>query len=473
MQKLLLLLLIITSFKAFAQNDYGFSEEWSQQYLKYNNKNISIFRSVSFSDSLNGIVIGNGADLSTNLFFRTTDGGNNWDHIKTDSSTFYKDSTGKSQYLHKSNLVREICYPDTSLFLSASCAMDGTRGSYVLRTTDRGETWSCIDLPDSAAIIKIKMRNKYEGIIIDPHGTIYHTSDSGDSWAPIGNMPVVPFRIQYRDGSFPEKDVFILLNNHYLDMGIFYILKSVDKGQTWEYHKVPENIEAYNMFFSDRNHGWVAGYRKNNDTLYSNVIYYTNDGGNSWIKQLDTINGRSSVSTNYELEFSDEKHGAAIGSSSGEVYLTSDGGNHWVDQCPNYSSHLYLNSGFRDASYMSPGRILLAGVSYSTPTQGLLLNYKKGPVNVVDEKLGINQKQWCFPNPVKGKARIEYSVEKTGAVHICLVDLTGRKILSLIDEENTIGSYNFEYDFSSLPSGTYLLRMETSDSNFCEKIIIE
>ena len=72
-----------------------------------------------------------------------------------------------------------------------------------------------------------------------------------------------------------------------------------------------------------------------------------------------------------------------------------------------------------------------------------------------------------YPNPVKGNTQLSYQLNKDAKVMIELVSADGKKIATLINQTQTIGTYNFTIDCKKygLAAGNYNYRMVVVDNN--------
>ncbi len=66
-----------------------------------------------------------------------------------------------------------------------------------------------------------------------------------------------------------------------------------------------------------------------------------------------------------------------------------------------------------------------------------------------------------FPNPVRGQARLRYSVAETGPVRLAAYDALGRTVAILDEGVFAPGAREATFDAASLPAGVYVLRLET------------
>jgi len=81
-----------------------------------------------------------------------------------------------------------------------------------------------------------------------------------------------------------------------------------------------------------------------------------------------------------------------------------------------------------------------------------------------------------YPNPFNPVTRINYDIAKQGNVELSIFDITGRKIISLINEKKDAGSYsvfwNGKNDFGEiLPGGMYIYRIESDSFSSTKKLL--
>ncbi len=67
-----------------------------------------------------------------------------------------------------------------------------------------------------------------------------------------------------------------------------------------------------------------------------------------------------------------------------------------------------------------------------------------------------------YPNPFTHTTTIEYALPASGHVHLSVYDVLGREVATLVDGVQHGGKHTSVFDATSLPSGTYLYRLEAS-----------
>ena len=77
-----------------------------------------------------------------------------------------------------------------------------------------------------------------------------------------------------------------------------------------------------------------------------------------------------------------------------------------------------------------------------------------------------------FPNPVSGTAEIDFSLSEREKVTLKILDINGREIINLADEERDAGFYTEEFNSALLKGGIYICTLKTSNKTSSRKIVI-
>lgn len=77
-----------------------------------------------------------------------------------------------------------------------------------------------------------------------------------------------------------------------------------------------------------------------------------------------------------------------------------------------------------------------------------------------------------YPNPFNPTTTIRFGVPDPGPVRIELYDILGRRVRTLIDQTYEAGSYQEQFDLSSLSSGVYLYRLVTQGRSLTRKMTL-
>lgn len=97
-------------------------------------------------------------------------------------------------------------------------------------------------------------------------------------------------------------------------------LRTTDGGENWAESNIGVSGLAYGVHFTDNNTGWVA-FRDYRDSPNPGIVFYTNDGGDTWTEQLNLNNFPRAVF------FIDEDTGWVGG--RGKILRTTNSGLNW------------------------------------------------------------------------------------------------------------------------------------------------
>ena len=286
---------------------------------KWNKQDSGIFgkplRKVYFRSKTEGWCIGDSGTL-----LRTTDGGQTWKQLKTDTE----------------NNLYDITMNSSGGWIVGDWAT-------LLRTTDGGQTFEKVD---GSAFEEKSLRGVYfvddtHGWIITystPHGEgdighIYRTTDGGKTWGQ--QLATKPS----------------LFSLHFIDRLTGWVVgdrrslyATTDGGKTWEFlthgseqrHKSEygqptylgkeplHTFTLYDLDFVDKQHGWIAG--------DLGVILYTNSSGKQWKHQRGGPRFHNSADpVLLGIDFISKDLGWAVG-EDGTILHTRNGGLTWESQ---------------------------------------------------------------------------------------------------------------------------------------------
>ena len=99
-----------------------------------------------------------------------------------------------------------------------------------------------------------------------------------------------------------------------------------------------------------------------------------------------------------------------------------------------------------------------------TPTNGVVQINKLNGTFIVNDMM-------ISPNPTNGEISIKFNVEKSGDAEISLFDITGRKIMTVVDEYMPKGKYTYSTDLTKLADGIYIAKLITKTKSVTDKVI--
>jgi photosystem II stability/assembly factor-like uncharacterized protein len=203
----------------------------------------------------------------------------------------------------------------------------GEPRSYLLKTTDGGETWARVDVvgagEDDLQLARVRFADSRRGWVFGEEGALYATEDGGATWARL--------RIPTRH---------LLLGAQLFDAGRAWlvgagqtILQTSDGGATWREGQVvtlparfsstslsraaqaQSSLRLNAVSFADARHGWAVG--------ANGAVLATADGGRTWAAQES-----GTESDLFDVRFFDAREGWAVGSDGAAIH-TTDGGQTW------------------------------------------------------------------------------------------------------------------------------------------------
>ncbi len=77
-----------------------------------------------------------------------------------------------------------------------------------------------------------------------------------------------------------------------------------------------------------------------------------------------------------------------------------------------------------------------------------------------------------YPNPFNPSTLISYALPEQAHVRLAIYDLTGRRISTLVNEEQSPGEFNVTWDASGLASGVYIYRLEAAGQTLTQSMTL-
>jgi hypothetical protein len=104
----------------------------------------------------------------------------------------------------------------------------------------------------------------------------------------------------------------------------------------------------------------------------------------------------------------------------------------------------------------------------------------QSPTGVKKDQSGIPE-EFClfqnYPNPFNPVTTIEYRIPAAGtsrdlSVQLKIYDLLGQEVATLVNEQQSAGSYEVKFDASNLASGIYLYKIQAGEFTSVKKLML-
>lgn len=269
----------------------------------------------------------------------------------------------------------------------------------LMKSTDRGTTWSTIDL--SSSIDRL----------ID---TYFITPDAGFVVGGVGEIDAVA---QGR------------------------VLYTWDGGATWDIRHTTESIGhwCWKISFPSLNTGYVSL-----ETFHTGITSYflkTTNGGVTWEENL-LVGGYREQGIGFAT--------TEIGWAGGSIltYGTTDGGLTWSQD--NFGSNINRFRMLNDSLGFAIGKRVYK-YSYEPATT------VQEPDALLPEAYTLNQN---YPNPFNPSTTISFKIPDAVPVLLQVYNIMGHHIATLIDGQREAGTHVVNFDASDLAAGVYYYRLE-------------
>jgi len=100
------------------------------------------------------------------------------------------------------------------------------------------------------------------------------------------------------------------------------------------------------------------------------------------------------------------------------------------------------------------------------------LDITECPVGIINNQMPVKfELKQNYPNPFNPSTQIEYSIVNSGNVRLSIFDVTGRLIETLVNKNQTFGTYSYSFDASELSSGIFFYELVTGKSREIRKMM--
>jgi ligand-binding sensor domain-containing protein len=330
----------------------------------------------------------------------------------------------------------------------------GTFGGGLFRSSDYGEHWIAVNvgltIPNVNALA-VSKTNIFAGVYDFVNGGgVYRSTNNGDNWFGVNNgltnSDIRAFAVNDTNiyaGTIGG--VFLSTNN-----GNNWIVKN--SGLTTPYVVTlavsPTGSGGIKIFA-----GTIAG-----------GVFRSTDNGASWIAMNEGLTNK------YINAFAVADNGIIFaGTGWSGVFLSTNSGSNWsavnngmtTSQIntlaigPNGAEENYLYAGTDDGVWRRPLSEMITSVN-QTHVQ-------------LPENYSLSQN---YPNPFNPSTTIRYALPSSANVRLTIYDLLGREIETLVDEEQSAGWKEVEWNASTFSSGIYFYKLVSGNFIDVKKMLV-
>jgi len=492
----LILFTIILSFFTFP-----ITAQWTSQSSGTSDR----LRSVFFINANNGWAVG---DVGT--IIHTTNGGTNWTSQSGTGALkavcFVSENIGWAvggEHILKTtnggtnwaDQEKPVTGPYTNCYFLDANTGWASGATFILWTTNGGTKWNLTDL---SGITSIHIKDLYFfnttiGWAVSFEDIILKTTDGGLNWSQ-----------QNSNTSFSDFEAvqFIDANNgwvvgHSSEPDGKQILKTTNGGSTWTAPTTDIGTSRFDLCFIDGNNGVVVGNGGN--------MEYTSDGGTNWTSQSNTISN-----TLHSVYFIDASTGWAVG--DGGVIIKNDDAGLPVE-LSSFKGYYYNNR--VNLFWRTETEVNNYGFEIKRSTDNIIwetLGFVEGHGNsnspkeyeFIDLNIGLSDRYYYrlkqidndgtfeysnvvavnvgipnqfnlsqnYPNPFNPTTTIKYQIPELSFVTLKIYDVLGNEITNLVNEEKSAGSYEVDFNATTLPSGIYFYKLQAGNFVETKKMVL-
>jgi hypothetical protein len=203
-------------------------------------------------------------------------------------------------------------------------------------------------------------------------------------------------------------------------------------------------------------------------------VYKSSDGGQSWLASNTGLPSPGSGSAFMDLvidQRNPDQLRLGMSSVAGELlYRSTNGGTSWISCDSGLPKHGTLFSTVVDSINQ---RIFLV-VQASNDSSGIYTNDSSLTLVEVEQRLTPSSYRLLqnYPNPFNPSTTIRYQLPSRSHVLLEVIDLLGRKVVTLVDGIQEPGEKRATFDGSALASGVYFYRLKAGERIETKKAVL-
>jgi len=362
----------------------------------------------------------------------------------------------------------------------------------ISRSTDLGITWEPINnglgnYDVRTLIVKNSNGYLFAGTNDNPNGIIFRSTDNGDSWVRVDNFQTALAINGLTSG--PSGEIVATGSG----MGSICHV-STDNGVSWQDIKYGQDIGCGTVAFNSAGDlfsaSWGGGFWKlpTGDTTW---IDLTSNYGYNWIPSLfvasnDYLYAGGSLSTDNGITWT------SLSLNQGYTTFAENSIGHIFCGTTNYGSGVWRSTDYGDTwEQINSGLPTMDVRSVAVDSEDYLYAGPWGyslfktttptitdvsEINFAPTSFSLEQN---YPNPFNPSTTIKYTIPNVtlsgvegSRVRLKVYDVLGNEIVTLVNEEKPIGTYELNWNAANLPSGVYFYRLQAGSFVETKKMIL-
>jgi len=374
---------------------------------------------------------------ASGVVLKTTNTGTNWINV--------------SSGIPSTNTLICISAVDANLALVVGYA---TPNTFMYRTSNGGANWTQV-LTEAGFYDAVWMVNATTGFMagdpVNNRWSLWKTSNGGVNWDSSG--------IYCPAGTSTEAGwnnaMYIVYPKIWIGTNNTLIRYSTNWGASWTGLPTTGELNGYSLCFNygTGQEGLMAG---------SAAMLQTSNSGNNWTPVTILGTGNVTGITFTPLPVDNFIWPAWYIRTSTFIYASTNG--------TSWNTEYTAPAGNYNAiSQARPGRGIWAvrsngGISFHT----ILTDIKKIGTNTP----GKYELLQNFPNPFNPSTNIRYNIPKNSFLRLVVYDLLGKEIETLVNEEQSAGTYEVTFNAVQYPSGVYYYKLTADGYSDTKKMLL-
>ena len=390
-------------------------------------------------------------------------------------------------------------------FLIACPSNEGYHGlGLIYKTTNSGLSWDDIGTGGGSTSYMYCIASDSDGVLysgtsggpLSASGTsgIYRSTDEGKIWVNVHpNTTLDAPNSVFSIATNSKKTIFA--TDYFYNEDSFAIIRSYDKGATWQTVRKGDNQSRYTNLSVDKG-----------DNIYMTEtsdaeggIWISKDDGTTWARKngglpaldvlapvmvlpngsiyaglgqegvysasgltSDFVAANTGLATYAVISFLRSHAGRLFAGTFSNGVFYSDDGMIWKS----------LNTGL--ANYHITSLAEVNSREYSTVFCGTWGGgvYRLSSFNSVKEN-NRNSETNIYPNPISSRTTFSFTLSQEEFTTLKIYNSLGKEAATLINNRLAAGDQRIEFDASHLPSGVYYYRLKIGDHLESKKLIVE